>query len=30
MLAALFASLASTDVFAAILAFATNTWTWGG
>jgi hypothetical protein len=30
MLAAFFASLASTDVFAAILSFGTNTWTWGG
>jgi hypothetical protein len=30
MLSALFASLASTDVFAALLSYATNTWTWGG
>lgn len=30
MLSSFFASLASTDALAAIVAFVTNTWTWGG
>lgn len=30
MLTAFFASLASTDAFTAMVAFVTNTWTWGG
>lgn len=30
MLTALFASLASSDLFAALVAFTTDTWTWGG
>lgn len=30
MLSAFFTSLASTDVVAAVVAFVTNTWTWGG
>jgi hypothetical protein len=30
MLSAFFASLASTDALAVIVAFVTNTWTWGG